>query len=243
MKRTVLITGASRGIGREAAKAFAAAGYRVAINYFHSAAAAEEVKREIISSGGEAEVFRADVAEGVAAENMVREAEKRFGFIDTVVANAGVSLVKQINDTTEEEWNRLFAVNATGVNNVVRAALGGMISRKFGRIIAVSSVWGETGGSCEVAYSASKAAVIGYVKALAKELAPSGITVNCVSPGVIDTEMNARLSPSERAELESEIPAGRYGTAGEVAAAILFFASLDAGYITGEVLGVNGGFR
>ena len=241
--RTVFITGASRGIGRAMAVKFAEAGYNVAICYNNSRSAAEQVKAEIIAKGGTAEIFKADVSDYSSVCGAVDQAKARLGRIDTVVANAGVALVKQINDTTLDEWNALFGVNVTGVRNVVQAVLDDMIDAKFGRIIAVSSVWGEVGASCEVAYSSSKAAVIGYAKALAKELAPSGITVNCITPGVIDTEMNAHLTADEREQLESEIPVGRYGTPEEVACAALFFASEGASYVTGEVLGVNGGYR
>ena len=181
MKKTVLITGASKGIGAATAKLFGAAGYRVAVNFNHSLSDAEAVKNSIIKDGGEAEIFQADVADYLSVKSMAEAVNARFGRVNVLVANAGISLVKQADRTSAEEWNKLFAVNAKGVHNAVNAVIGDMIDVKNGRIIAVSSVWGEVGASCEVAYSASKAAVIGYVKALAKELAPSGITVNCVS--------------------------------------------------------------
>ena len=148
-----------------------------------------------------------------------------------------------MTDTTEDEWNVLFKVNVNGVYNVARAVARGMVDRKRGRIITVSSVWGEVGASCESCYSATKAAVIGFTKALAKELAPSCVTVNCVTPGVIDTRMNDCFSEVEKQALADEIPMCRMGTPEEVASAILFFASDGASYITGEVLGVNGGYR
>ena len=180
MNKTVLITGASRGIGRACALLFAAQGYNGAINSHANEKAAQEVRGEIISNGSSAEIFRADVSEERAVFDMITAVNARFGRVNVLVANAGESLIKQINYTTAAEWDRLFAVNAGGVINAVLAVLPDMIDRKNGRIITVSSVWGEVGASCEVAYSASKAAVIGYTKALAKELAPSGITVNCV---------------------------------------------------------------
>ena len=242
MKKTVLITGGSRGIGRACAIAFAARGYNVAINYNVNEKAAEEVKNLIVSSGGSAEVFKADVSDERAVFDMINAVNARFNGVNVLVANAGASLIKLINDTTKAEWERIFAVNAGGARNAVQAVLPYMLDNKNGRIITVSSVWGEVGASCEVAYSASKAAVIGYTKALAKELAPSGITVNCVTPGVIDTDMNALLGKDDRAALEERIPACRFGTPEEVAAAVLFFASDESSYITGEILGVNGGF-
>lgn len=243
MKKTVLITGASRGIGRATALRFAREGYTVLIGYRERLSDALAVKKLITDGGGRAEVFCVDVADFNAVCSCVKGLEKEYGVISTLVLNAGISLTKQINDTTPEDWDRVFNVNVKGAYNLVKATLDGMISQKFGRIVTVSSVWGEVGASCEVAYSASKAALIGFTKALAKELAPSNITVNCVTPGVIDTEMNACYTAEERAALEGEIPAGRYGTPEEVADAIYFLAAEGNGYVTGEVLGVNGGFR
>lgn len=240
--KTVLITGASRGIGRAAAKAFAEAGYAVAANFFKSESHALSLRQEILSLGGRAEIFRADVSDAKAVADMAKKVRAEFGSIDVLVANAGVSLVKQINDVTPAEWDELFAINTRGVFNAVNAVVGGMISKKRGRIIAVSSIFGRSGASCEAAYSASKAAVIGLVQGLARELGPSGITVNCVAPGVIDTEMNNNLTADERAALADEIPLGRFGKAEEVASAILFLASDAASYISGETLGVSGGF-
>lgn len=243
MPKTVLITGATRGIGRACAIAFARRGYSVAAIYNTCHEGAEQLRREVEAMGGRIEVLSADVADGEALCRAVRQAETRLGRVEIAVANAGISLVKQINDTTGEEWDRLFAVNAKGTFNTVKAVVDGMIDARWGRIITVSSVWGEVGASCEVAYSASKAAVIGFTTALAKELAPSGVTVNCIAPGVIDTDMNACYSKEERAALEQEIPLGRYGTPEEVAEAAIFLASDCAGYVTGQILGVNGGFK
>jgi len=243
MSKTVFITGASRGIGRASAIAFAKEGYSVFAVYSKNEEKAKELKEYVKGFGGRVEIFRADVSKSDEVIKATNKAKELFGSIDVLVANAGVSLVKQINDTTESDWDNVFGVNAKGVFNCVKAVVDGMISKKYGRIITVSSVWGEVGASCEAVYSASKSAVIGFTKALAKELAPSGITVNCVSPGVIDTDMNACFSKEERVAIENEIPCCRYGTADEVANAILFLASDKASYITGEVLGVNGGFR
>jgi len=243
MSKTVLVTGASRGIGRAIALAFAREGYTVLVNYNTSSNKALAVVEEITSFGGRAVAFRADVSDADGFACAVNALTKDYGNVDVLVANAGVSLVKQINDTSSKDWDDLFGTNAKGVYNAVKAVVDGMISKKQGRIITVSSVWGEVGASCEVAYSSSKAAVIGFTKALAKELAPSNITVNCISPGVIDTDMNACFTGEDRAQIESEIPMGRYGRPEEVASAALFFASDGASYITGEVLGVNGGFR
>jgi len=237
MKQTVLITGASRGIGAAAARLFAAQGYRVAICCHTQMEKAEE----LAASLPDAAAFTADVAKETDVVRMVDAVHSRFGEIHVLVNNAGIAMQKMFTDTTAADWNRIFDVNVTGIFYACRAVLPEMIRRKSGRIVNVSSMWGVTGASCEVAYSASKAAVIGLTKALAKEVGLSGITVNCVAPGVIDTEMNANLSAEDRAVLCDETPLARIGTAQEAAQAILFLASDRASFVTGQVLGVNGG--
>ena len=157
------------------------------------------------------------------------------------MSNAGIAQQKLFTDITPEEWQRMLDVNLTGAFNLCQLALPGMICRKAGRILTVSSMWGQTGGSCEVHYSAAKAGLIGLTKALAKEEGPSGITVNCVAPGVIDTDMMASFTAEDKAALAEETPVGRLGTAEEVAKLLLYLAGEDAGYITGQVFGVNGG--
>lgn len=237
MKQTVLITGASRGIGAAAARLFAAQGYRVAICCHTQMEKAEE----LAASLPDAAAFTADVAKETDVVRMVDAVHSRFGEIHVLINNAGIAMQKMFTDTTAADWNRIFDVNVTGIFYACRAVLPEMIRRKSGRIVNVSSMWGVTGASCEVAYSASKAAVIGLTKALAKEVGLSGITVNCVAPGVIDTEMNANLSAEDRAVLCDETPLARIGTAQEAAQAILFLASDRASFVTGQVLGVNGG--
>ena len=237
MKQTVLITGASRGIGAAAARLFAAQGYRVAICCHTKMEKAEE----LAASLPDAAAFTADVAKETDVVRMVDAVHSRFGEIHVLINNAGIAMQKMFTDTTAADWNRVFDVNVTGIFYACRAVLPEMIRRKSGRIVNVSSMWGVTGASCEVAYSASKAAVIGLTKALAKEVGLSGITVNCVAPGVIDTEMNANLSAEDRAVLCDETPLARIGTAQEAAQAILFLASDRASFVTGQVLGVNGG--
>ena len=228
--KKVLVTGGTRGIGLATALKFVEKGYRTAAAYFSDEESAAAAKAAGI------EVFRADVAK----EEDVKALFRRFGNVDVLVNNAGISLVKQLQAVTAEEWDRLFAVNVRGAFLCAREAAKGMIAEKSGLIVNISSVWGEEGGSCESVYSASKGAVIAFTKALAKELAPSKITVNCVSPGVIDTDMNAKFSAGERAELCREIPLGRFGSPEEVARAVLFLA--EQPYITGQTLGVKGGF-
>lgn len=226
-----LVTGGTRGIGLETARALSRRGYAVTALYSHDEAAAERAKAEL----PEVAFVRADVAD----EEAVRSVLGKMPALDVLVNNAGVALFGQIQDTSAAAWRRVCEVNAGGVFYACKHAVKKLLARGGGAIVNVSSVWGETGGSCESAYSASKGAVIAFTKALAKELAPSNITVNCVSPGVIDTEMNARLSAEERRALEEEIPLGRFGRAEEVAQLICFLC--EQSYMTGQDLAINGG--
>ncbi len=234
--RNVLITGGSRGIGAACARAFAAAGDRVFITYRRNSEAAARVAAE---TG--AEVIRADVAN---MEDVRRTAEilAQHGGADVLVNNAGIALQKLFQDTTEQEFDELFGVNIRGMYFMTQAVVDGMIGKKYGRIVNISSMWGVRGGSCEVAYSASKSAVIGFTRALAKELGPSGITVNCIAPGVIDTDMNNIIEPEIMQELRDETPVMRLGTPEDVAAAAVFLASDAAAFVTAQTIGVDGGF-
>ena len=234
--KTVLITGASRGIGAACARKFAAEGCRVAINYSQSRQQAEALAEEL---GGIA--VQADVADPVQVQKMVDTVLDKFCQLDILVCNAGVSHVGLLSDMTDAEWRRLFAVNVDGVFHCCRAVIPHFVHRKCGRIVTVSSMWGQVGASCEAAYSASKAAVIGLTRALAKELGPSGISANCVAPGVIDTDMNRALSAQDLEALKEETPLERIGTAAQVADAVWFFSGGQSDFITGQVLGVNGG--
>ena len=238
----VLITGASRGIGAATARLFAAEGWDVAINYNKSKENAEALAAELTAAGVRVCAVGADVSDPEQAERMVRATEERLGALDALVCCAGIALPQQLlTDTTAEQWRRVFAVNADGTFYTIRAAVPSFVRRKAGRIVTVSSVWGVTGGSCETAYSASKGAVIALTCALAKELGPSGITVNCVAPGVIDTEMNAGVAPESLDALCAETPLGRMGTPEEVARCILFLAGDGAAYLTGQVIRPDGG--
>ena len=235
--RCVLISGGDRGIGAAAAQAFYAAGYRVAVLYHQNAEAAARLEKALPGCT----VVQCDVASRASCELAFHTVEQALGHVDVLVCNAGIAQQKLFTDITPEEWQRMLDVNLSGAFHLCQLALPGMIHRKAGRILTVSSMWGQTGGSCEVHYSAAKAGLIGLTKALAKEEGPSGITVNCVAPGVIETDMMAAFTAEDKAALAEETPVGRLGTADEVAKLLVFLAGEDAGYITGQVFGVNGG--
>jgi 3-oxoacyl-[acyl-carrier protein] reductase len=234
----VLISGGSRGIGAALVRAFTQNGDTVAFLYCQNDAAAKAVEAE---TGAVA--IRCDVSDPDAVRAAVAQAEKVLGGAVTVlVNNAGVSSIALSRDLSDAEWRRVVDTNLSGAFYLCRETQGAMIAAKNGRIVNIGSMWGKTGASCEVAYSASKAGLRGLTMALAKELGPSGITVNCVEPGLIDTEMNAALDADTRASLVAETPLCRIGTLSDVAAAVLFFASDAASFITGQILGVDGGF-
>ncbi len=230
--KTVLITGASRGIGEACARIFGESGWKVYLNCRNNVQMLEELQKDI----PESVVLPFDVSDRKAVFEAISDLH-----IDCLVNNAGVSLVSLFDAVTEEQEKALYGTNLFGVLNCSRAVLPGMIRRKSGCIINLSSMWGETGGSCEVDYSAAKGAVIAFTKALAKEVGPSDIRVNCVCPGVIDTDMNAHLSVADVNALVEEIPLERLGRAEDVAEAVYFLASEKATYITGAVINVNGG--
>ena len=235
--RAVLITGGSGGIGAAMVRRFAAAGDRV---YFTWHSAWE--KAEALAAETGAVALKADVSVPGAAEAMVAGVTEKEGRLDVLVCNAGVALNRMLADTTDEEYYRVMDTNVYGAFAMARAAARRMFWQRSGSILLVSSIWGQTGGSCEAVYSASKAALIGLTKALAKEVAKAGIRVNCVAPGMIDTPMNAALSEKEKEEICEEIPLGRAGTPEETAETVFFLAGEGAGYITGQVLGINGGW-
>ena len=240
-QKTVLITGAGRGIGAAAARVFAAAGYAVAVHYHTSEEAALALVQELADAGCTAIAVQADISDPEQVKRMVDNVLDNFCQLDILICNAGVAQQKLFGDLTDEDWRHMFAVNVDGVFHTIRAALPHFIHRKAGKILTVSSMWGQVGGSCEAAYSAAKAAVIGLTKALAKELGPSGITVNCVSPGVIQTDMNAHLDGETMAALAEETPLGAIGTPEDVAEAMWYLASDAARFVTGQVLAPNGG--
>lgn len=240
--KTVLITGASRGIGKEIAIKFASEGYNIVLNYNTSEAKAKIIAKYIEDMGVKCLLVKADVSIESEVNLMVEKALKEFGHIDVLVNNAGVALSKLFQLTTTDEIARVFGVNTFGVINCSKAVVPSMVSEKAGKIINISSIWGKVGASMETIYSASKGAVIAFTMALAKELAPSSISVNCVCPGVIDTDMLLEYSEDDKKELKNQTPLNRLGTPQDVANAVYFLASDNATFITGQVMTVDGGF-
>ena len=240
--KTAIVTGGSRGIGAAAALLLAREGWRVAVGCHRHPDRAQAFCDQLRREGREAVPFCGDVSSVAEMEAQVQAVVERWGQIDLLVNNAGIAQQRLFTEITEAEWDRMFAVNAKGLYACCRAVVPGMIHRHSGNIINVSSMWGQAGASCEVHYSAAKAAVIGFTKALAKELGPSGIRVNCVAPGVIATEMNAALDGETLDALREETPLGTIGTPEEAARAILWLAGDGASFVTGQVIGVNGGF-
>lgn len=236
---TAVITGSARGIGAATAALFADSGYNVVINYNTSEKEALALKEKL---GDKAIAVKADVSTPEGAKLLFEKANEAFGSVQVLVNNAGIAQQKLFTDITQADYDRMFDCNVRSVFNCCQCALPDMIHNKYGRIINVSSMWGVVGASCEVHYSASKAAVIGMTKALAREVAPSGITVNCIAPGVIDTPMNKGFDEATMNELIEETPVGRIGTPDDVARAVLFFADEKSGFITGQILGVDGAF-
>ena len=240
MRKNVLVTGATGGIGQAIALAFAQRGYGVGVHCCRRIEEARALAAAIREKGGNAFAYQADVADEGQVEAMAAAAQRDLGFVEVLVNNAGIAWKGLLTDMTLAEWRRVLDVNCTGAFLCCRAFLPAMIREKRGSIVNISSMWGQQGASCEAAYSASKAALIGLTQALAQEEGPSGIRVNCVAPGVIDTPMNAGLSPADLAALKEETPLQRTGTPEEVAQAVLCLAEQE--FITGQVLGVNGGF-
>ena len=240
--QVVLVTGASGGIGKAVAEKFAQNGYRVAVHYHNGKERAEALQKQLEQQGCSLMTVQADLRDSMQVQAMIEQIERSWGGVDVLVNNAGVAQQKLFTDITDEEWRNMFAIHVVGAFYCARAVLPEMIHRKRGCIINVSSMWGQTGGSCEVHYSAAKGALQAMTKALAKEVGPSGIRVNCVAPGVILTEMNTRMFDQDTLEaLKEETPLETLGTTEDVANMIYFLASAEAGFITGQIIGVNGG--
>lgn len=240
-QKHVLITGASRGIGRACALAFSRAGFHVFLNCRRSVDALEELNQELTAIGASCTVVPGDVGNPDAVREIFSTIESLCPGLDVLVNNAGISHIGLLQDMTDSQWSDILNTNLSSVFYCCRAAIPPMIRAKRGKIINISSMWGTSGASCEVAYSAAKAGMNGLTKALAKELAPSNIQVNAIACGVIDTQMNAQFSAEELLSLTEEIPAGRFGTAEEVAELVLSL-SIGHPYLTGQIIGLDGGF-
>ncbi len=239
--KCALITGASGGIGRAIALRLAADGFDIAACYFSDKAGAEELGKDLEKLGVKFRLYQADAADYKQIEKIFADAADYFGGVSVLVNNAGMAQQKLFTDITEEEFDRICAVNFKSVYNCCKFAVPYMVSKKSGSIINISSMWGICGASCETVYSATKAAVIGFTKALGRELAPSNIRVNCIAPGAIDTKMNSNLSAEEKDAFAAEIPMGRFGSPEEIAGTVSFLAGKDSGYITAQIITVDGG--
>lgn len=242
MEKIALVTGASRGIGRATARRLAHEGYAVCVNYHERKDCADSLVEELTGEGLKAFAFQADVSVRAEVNAMVKKIEETWGPVSLLVNNAGVAGQMQIQDVTDEEWRRYFGVNLDASFYTVQAVLPHMLHEHEGCIINISSMWGLRGASCEVTYSATKAALIAFTRSLAVELAPTNIRVNCIAPGVIDTDMLSALPPEVLPMLAEETPLRRLGKPEDIAAAVSFFASEGASFITGQVLTADGGF-
>lgn len=241
MNKCALITGASGGIGSEIALRLAADGYNIAACYFTDDKSAKVLEEKLSLTGAKYKFYKADAADYNQIKEVFADAAEFFGGVSVLVNNAGISQTKLFTDITEEEFDRITAVNFKSVFNCCKFAVPYMVNQKQGKIINISSMWGVCGASCETVYSATKAAVIGFSKALARELAPSNIQVNCVAPGAINTKMNNNLTKQEKADFAQEIPMGRFGDPEEIASVVSFLASSDSDYVTAQVITADGG--
>lgn len=241
MKKAAFITGASGGIGSAVALRLARDGFEVACCYNSDEEGIKGLAEKLKKEDAVFSIFRMDVSDTNETEKIFREASEQHGGFSVLVNCAGTALQKLMTDTTSEEFDRICGTDFKGVYNLCHAAVPYMVKNHCGRIINISSMWGVTGASCETVYSGAKAAVIGFTKALARELAPSGINVNCIAPGAIDTKMNDILTDEEKAEFAEQIPMGRFGTPDEIAGVVSFLAGADSSYVTAQVITVDGG--
>ena len=237
---TAIVTGGAKGIGKAIVKEIAKKGINVVINYNTSKEQAEELQKELADTGYKVQIYKADVSKREQAKKLIEFAQKQFGSIDILVNNAGIDQFKLFTDITDEDWNNILQTNLTSVFYTTQEAVKNMIKNKKGCIINISSIWGITGASCEVAYSVSKAGIDGLTKSLAKELGPSNIRVNSIAPGIILTDMNKKLTNEEIEEVNSQIPMGRFGTPEEIAKCVNWL--IEDTYTTGQIISPNGGW-
>lgn len=235
-----IVTGGAKGIGRAIVVELAKKGIQVVLNYRHSEKQAIKAKQELLEHGYEIEIYQADVAKKEEVQRLVAYTKEKWGEVDILVNNAGIDKWQLFTDMTDEDWNEMLANNLTSAFYMTKEVVPDMIRKKKGCIINISSIWGITGASCEVAYSVSKAGMDGLTKALAKELAPSNIRVNSIAPGAIDTDMNENLTKEERNEIENEIPLGRFGTPEDIAKCVMWL--VEDNYTTGQIVSPNGGW-
>lgn len=240
VNKVVVVTGGSRGIGAKIVKTLANENYKVILNYNNSKEQAEKIQQELLEQGKEIEIIKADVSKKEEAEKLIQFAINKFNKIDILINNAGISQEGLFTDVTEEEWQKIINTNLNSVFYCNQQALKYMIQEQQGCIINISSIWGETGASCEVAYSTTKAAINGMTKALAKEVGPSNIRVNAIAPGIIDTDMNKNLTIEEHKQIKEQIPLNRIGKAIDIAKCVKWLVEDE--YTTGQIISINGGW-
>lgn len=241
MNKVIIITGASQGIGKEIAKELSLNGNIVIANYNNSENEAKDLQKEIESKGKKIEIFKADVSKRVECNKLVKYAIEKYGKIDVLINNAGISQIKEFTQITDQDWENMINVNLNSVFYMTQEVCNNMIHNKNGCIINISSIWGITGASCEVHYSTAKAGVNGLTKALAKELGPSNIRVNAIAPGIIDTKMNSHLNSEELKEIQEEIPLERIGKTQDIAKCVKWL--IEDEYTTGQIIQINGGWN
>ncbi len=241
LNKTVLITGGAKGVGRAMAEIFALKGYNVVFNFYRSYNEAKDLECRLREMGCEAYGVHGDITKNEDVERIFDFIENKFSGADILINNAGISQFKLFTDISDEDWDLMINVNLKGMFNCCKKAVPYMINNKRGKIINISSIWGMVGASCEVHYSTSKAGMIGFTKALAKELGPSGIQVNCITPGVIETDMISALSEEDKCSLRDETPLLRLGKPEDIANLALYLSSSEADFITGQIISPNGG--
>lgn len=240
VNKVVVVTGGSRGIGAQIVKTLANENYKVVLNYNNSKEQAEKIQQELLEQGKEIEIIKADVSKREETEKLIQFAINKFNKIDVLINNAGISQEGLFTDVTEEEWQKIINTNLNSVFYCNQQALKYMIPEQQGCIINISSIWGETGASCEVAYSTTKAAINGMTKALAKEVGPSNIRVNAIAPGIIDTDMNRNLTNEELEQIKEQIPLNKIGKALDIAKCVKWLIKDE--YTTGQIISINGGW-